>query len=545
VVLAKRVRRSSAGWRLFAHDDIVRAVDPRLHRYARASRTYLILCVALGVVWAGLIVAQAGLLADGLTGAPLGRTLFWLGLVVVARAVVAWSQEASAHRAAATARLQLRERLLDHLVRLGPGWLTGARSGELTTLATRGVDALDGYFSRYLPQLVLAAIVPVVVLARVLPADAIAGLTILVTLPLIPVFMALVGRGAAEANERQLSSLQRLSHHFLDVVAGLATLRVLGRARAQTATIASVTEQYRRLTMRSLRLAFLSGLVLELLSTLSVALVAVGIGLRLVGGGLDLRTALLVLILAPEAYVPLRALGSHYHASAEGLAAAQQVFAVLEAPEPRRGTAAAPVTTALELDRVTVRYPDRDAPALAAFSLTVSSGETVVLTGPSGAGKSTVIAVLLGFTTPSAGTVRVGGTELSDIDADAWLAQVAWLPQSPHLLPGTVADNIGSAAPPSYLDDLDATTELTDAGRGVSAGQRQRIALARALARDAPILLLDEPTAHLDSESEARVVEAIRKAVVGRTALIVAHRPAALSLADRVVVLEPDGVAVL
>ena len=521
----------------------MRAVDPRLYRYARASRTYLIVCVGLGVVWAGLIVAQASLLAAGLTGAPLGPTLTWLGLVVVARAAVAWCQEASAHRAAATARLQLRERLLGHVVRLGPGWLTGARSGELTTLVNRGVDALDGYFSRYLPQLVLAAIVPVVVLASVLPADVIAGLTILVTLPLIPVFMALVGMGTAEANRRQLRQMGRLSHHFLDVVAGLATLRVFGRARAQTATIANVTEQYRRLTMRSLRLAFLSGLVLELLATLSVALVAVGIGLRLVGGSLDLRTALLVLILAPEAYLPLRALGSHYHASAEGLAAAQQVFAVLETPVPRRGVAGAPASSVLELDQVTVRYPDRDAPALADFSLTVEPGEVVVLTGPSGAGKSTVLAVLLGFTAPSSGEVRVGGTDLSGIDAEAWLAQVAWLPQSPNLLPGTVADNVGSATLPSYLDDVDAGTELTDAGRGVSAGQRQRIALARALARDAPILLLDEPTAHLDGQTEARVVEAIRKAAVGRTTLIVAHRPAVLALADRIVVLDPVAAA--
>jgi thiol reductant ABC exporter CydD subunit len=513
-----------------------------LHRYARASRTYLITCVVLGLVWAGLIVAQAGLLAGGLTGAPLAPTLTWLGVVIGARTAVAWAQEVSAQRAAANARLQLRQHMFAKVVRLGPGWLTGARSGELTTLAGRGIDALDGYFARYLPQLMLAAVVPVVVLARVLPADLVAGLTILLTLPLIPVFMVLVGLGTAEANRRQIRQLERLSHHFLDVVAGLPTLRVFGRAKAQTATIASVTDQYRRLTMRSLRLAFLSGLVLELLATLSVALVAVGIGLRLVGGSLDLRTALLLLILAPEAYLPLRALGSHYHASAEGLAAAQEVFAVLETSERPRG-AAMPGPGALELVGVTVRYPDRDTCVLADFSLTVAPGEVVVLTGASGAGKSTVLALLLGFTAPASGTVRVGGTDLSDIDADAWLARVAWLPQSPHLVPGTVAENVGATTLPSYLDDCRADTELADAGRGVSAGQRQRIALARALARDAPVLLLDEPTAHLDSATEARVVEAIRVAAAGRTTLIVAHRPAVLALADRIVALDPLGVA--
>ena len=534
-----------AGWPIrprrraeVAHDGRVKApVDRRLHEYARASRAYLITCVVLGLVWAGLIVAQASLLARGLTGAPLGPTLTLLGLVILARAAVAWGQEAAAHAAASSARLRLRERLLGHVVRLGPGWLTGERSGELTTLISRGVDALDGYFSRYLPQLVLAAVVPIVVLARILPADLIAGLTILVTLPLIPAFMALIGLGTAEANRRQLRQLERLSHHFLDVVAGLATLRIFGRAQAQTDTIGNVTQEYRRLTMRSLRLAFLSGLALELLSTLSVALVAVGIGLRLVGGSLDLRTALLVLILAPEAYLPLRALGSHYHASAEGLAAANEVLAIMQTPAPRRGTAM-PVPGGLELERVSLRYPDRDTPVLTDFSLTVAPGEVVVLTGPSGAGKSTVLALLLGFLTPTSGSVRVGGTDLADLDADAWWARVTWLPQSPHLMSGTVADNVGSAALPAYLDDVCPQTTLADAGRGVSAGQRQRIALARALARDTPVLLLDEPTAHLDERVEARAVEAIRKAAAGRTTLIVAHRPALLAVADRAVALD-------
>jgi thiol reductant ABC exporter CydD subunit len=476
-----------------------------------------VLCVAAGVVWAGLVVAQATLLAAGLTGAPLGPTLIALALVVAARALTAWAQEAAAHRAAAAARQQLRERLLEHVVRLGPAWLSAERGGALTTLVTRGVDALDGYFARYLPQLVLAVIVPVVVLARVLPADLIAGLTIVVTLPLIPIFMVLVGRGTAEASRRQFGFLERLSHHFLDVVTGLPTLRAFGRARPQIQTIAGVTAQYRRLTMRTLRLAFLSGLVLELLATLSVALVAVGIGLRLVGGALDLRTALLVLILAPEAYLPLRTLGSHYHASVEGLAAFDEIFAVLETPSPVRlpglaATGGLAATVGLVLEHVTVEYPDRSEPALADFSLAVAPGEVVALTGPSGVGKSTVLALLLGFTAPTRGVVQ----PVSTVDTDDWLAQVAWLPQSPQL-------------------DIDA---------GLSAGQRQRRALARALSRPAPLLLLDEPTAHLDPASEERAVAEIQDACRGRTAVIVAHRPAVLALADRVVVLEPAAAAI-
>jgi thiol reductant ABC exporter CydD subunit len=452
------------------------------------------------------VVAQATVLADGLTGAPLAPTLAWLAGVVTARAVTAWAQEAAAHRAAAKARQQLRGRVLEHVVRLGPAWLNAERSGELTTMVTRGVDALDGYFARYLPQLVLTVIVPVVVLAQLVPEDLVAGLTVAVTLPLIPVFMVLVGRGTAEASRRQFRLLARLSHHFLDVVTGLQTLRAFGRARAQVRTIAGVTDHYRALTMRTLRLAFASGLVLELLATFSVALVAVGVGLRLVGGALDLRTALVVLILAPEAYLPLRLVGSHYHASVEGLAALEEVFTVLETPPPAR-SAGREAVAGLELAGVSVWYPDRASPALADFSLTVAPGEVVALTGPSGSGKSTVLALLLGFVTPSTGTV----SPVSTVDRDEWLAGVAWLPQSPLL-------------------DVDAE---------LSAGQRQRRALARALARPAALLLLDEPTAHLDPASEADAVADIRRACAGRTAVIVAHRPALLALADRIVRLCP------
>jgi thiol reductant ABC exporter CydD subunit len=540
------LRRRSAG----AQHVRVRPVDPRLRRYALASRTHLILCVALGVGWAGLVVVQATLLADGLTGAGV---LALLAGVTFGRAAIAWAQEVAAHRAAASTRSRLRERLMAQVVRLGPGWVTDERSGELAILATRGIDALEGYFARFLPQLVLAVIVPVVVLARVFPADLVAAVTIVVTLPLIPLFMALVGRGTGEATRRQFRYLERLSHHFLDVVTGLPTLRIFGRARAQAHTIATVTEQYRRLTMRVLRVTFLSGLVLELLATLSVALVAVSIGLRLVGGSLDLRTGLLVLILAPEAYLPLRALGSHYHASVEGLAAAEEVFAVLETEAPARGRVM-PDGLPLVLEEVSVSYPGRETPALADFSLRLSPGEVVGLTGPSGAGKSTVLALLLGFVAPTAGRVRVGSVDLSDVDLDAWRARVAWLPQAPYLVAGTVGENIRLARPDaseaavraaaaSLVDELPngLATLVGDGGQGVSAGQRQRIALARALLRDAPVLLLDEPTASLDGATEAVVADAVRRAAAGRTVLLVAHRPAMLAVADRVVTLDPPG----
>jgi thiol reductant ABC exporter CydD subunit len=534
----------------------MRPLDPRLLRHARATRGYLVGCVALGVASAGLIVAQATLLSGAIVavfqrGATLPRlsgTLVGLAALVAARALLAWAQEVAAARAAAAVKTQLRGRLLAHVARLGPGWLTGERSGALATLATRGLDALDGYFARYLPALVLAAAVPAIVLARILPVDPVAGLTIALTLPLVPVFMALVGLSTQDRNRRQFRLLSRLSHHFLDVVAGLPTLKAFGRDRAQLATIREATDRYRRATMGTLRLAFLSSLVLELVATLSVALVAVGIGVRLVNGHLDLGTALLVLILAPEAYLPLRQVGANYHASAEGLAAAEEAFAVLETAAPARGPRVDIPAGPLVAAGITVRYPDRGEPALHEFSLVLDPGETVAVTGPSGAGKSTLLQALLGFVAPESGSVRLGGVRLTEADPDAWSARFSYLPQRPHLFAGTVADNIrlgaagasdaavASAARDAGVD-VDLALPVGEGGAGLSAGQRQRVALARVFLRDTPVVLLDEPTANLDPDTERTVLDAVRRLSAGRTVLVVAHRPALLALADRVVAL--------
>lgn len=541
----------------------MKPLDPRLLRHARASRGYLVVCVVLGLAGATLIVAQATLLAYGISavfGGQLpgrgGLTGVLIGLagVVAGRALLAWAQEVAAQRAAAAVKSQLRGRLLARVVELGPGWSTGQRAGELTTLATRGVDALDGYFAKYLPQLVLAALVPVIVLGRLLPADFVATVVIAVTLPLIPLFLALVGLSTQAANRRQFRQLTRLAHHFLDVVAGLPTLKVFGRAKAQAGTIRRVTDDYRRATMRTLRLAFLSSLVLELVATISVALVAVTIGLRLVDGRLDLRTALLVLILAPEAYLPLRMVGTHFHASTEGLAAAEKIFTVLAEPAPTWGSRTDVPAGPIALSGVTVRYPDRSVPALDGVSLTVSPGEVVALAGPSGCGKSTLLNVLLGFVPPAEGRVTVGGVELSTLDAAAWRRQVAWVPQRPYLFAGTVADNIRlgvpSAPDPLVLDAAQRAEasgfldrSVGEDGAGLSAGQRQRVALARAFLSGAPLVLLDEPTANLDGENEAAVLGAIRELARDRTVVVAAHRPALLALADRVVRLDAGRVS--
>ncbi|GIF25408.1 ATP-binding cassette subfamily C protein CydD/ATP-binding cassette subfamily C protein CydCD [Actinoplanes tereljensis] len=536
----------------------MKPLDPRLLRYARASRAYLAATVVLGVAQAVLIVVQATLLAHGIAAVFLDElsldgltpTLIALAAVTVGRAGLSWLQEAAAARSSASVKDELRGRLFARAAALGPGRV---KTGEMIALVTRGLDALDAYFARYLPQLVLAALIPAVVLARLLPADLLATVTIVLTLPLIPVFMALVGLHTEAANRKQFRLLARLGHHFLDVVAGLATLKIFGRAAAQADNIRRVSAEQRRVTMRTLRIAFLSSLVLELLATLSVALVAVGIGLRLVDGKLDLATALLVLILAPEAYLPLRQVGAQYHAAAEGVAAAEEAFAILESPSPAAAPASAAGATggAIRFEDVVVRYRERDALRLSA---TFEAGEFVALTGPSGCGKSTALNVLLGFAALEEGRVLVGGAELSASDLRE---RIAWVPQRPYLFAGTIRDNIALGAPADadvkaaarlagahhFIADMPAgyETVLGDDGAGLSAGQRQRLALARAFLRDAPIVLLDEPTANLDAATAEGVMAAIRRLAHGRTVLMAAHRPELIALAGRVLDLTPVG----
>ncbi|MFF1547258.1 thiol reductant ABC exporter subunit CydD [Streptomyces sp. NPDC058291] len=538
----------------------MKPIDPRLLRYAGATRVFLVAVVGLGAVGAMLVIAQAMLIAGAVVGAfehgmsvaELRTPLLLLAAVAVGRALVAWLTELAAHRASAAVKSELRGRLMERAAALGPGWLSGQRTGSLVALATRGVDALDDYFSRYLPQLGLAVVVPVAVVARIVTEDWVSAAIIVSTLPLIPVFMMLIGWATQSRMDRQWRLLSRLSGHFLDVVAGLPTLKVFGRAKAQAESIRRITGEYRQATMRTLRIAFISSFALELLSTLSVALVAVTIGMRLVHGEMDLYIGLVILVLAPEAYLPLRQVGAQYHAAAEGLAAAEEIFAVLETPVPASGTVAV-TEGGVAFEAVTVRYPGRSGDAVSGVSLTVGPGETVALTGPSGVGKSTLLHALLGFVRPDEGRVLAGGVDLAQADLEQWRSRIAWVPQRPHLYAGTIAENVRLARPEAddaslrraladagaleFVDALPAgaDTVLGEDGAGLSAGQRQRLALARAFLADRPVLLLDEPTAALDGETEAEVVAAVRRLAAGRTVLLVVHRPALLAVADRVV----------
>ncbi|MET8360454.1 thiol reductant ABC exporter subunit CydD [Micromonospora sp. NPDC005171] len=545
-----------------------RPFDPRLLRRVPAARGDLAVLGLLGVLAAGLIVAQATALASLLATAIDGRldrpALAGFVVAVAARSALVWAQGTVSARVAATVKATLRADLLGAVGRHGPGWVAGQRAGEIATLAGRGLDALDAYFTGYLPQLVLSVTVPLAVLARVVFADWSSAVIIALTLPLIPVFGALLGWQAQAATERQWRRLALLGGHFLDMVAGLPTLRAFGRARAQTDVVRRMADGHRVATMKTLRIAFLSALVLELVATLSVALVAVPVGIRLLGGGLALQTALLVLLLTPEAYLPLRAAGSRFHASMEGLAALDEALTVSAAPVAPRaaeGASAPDARGEIRFEGVTVAYERTT--ALRDVTLTIRPGERIAVIGPSGAGKSTLLGLLLGFVVPTSGRITVDGVDLATADPDAWRRQLAWVPQRAHLFAASLADNIRLGAPDTPADALTAAvhdaalddvvaglpdgvdTLLGERGHGLSSGQRQRVALARAFLRAAPVVLLDEPTARLDTAAEAVVLDATRRLVAGRTALLVAHRPALLADADRILRIEDGRVTEL
>jgi ATP-binding cassette, subfamily C, bacterial CydD len=522
---------------------------------------------ALAVTSAGrgiLLIVQARLLATAVAHLDAGP-LPWLALAVAGRAGLTWLAGLIAGRGAAAIKQQLRAGLARRAGALNRAGAAETTAGGFATLMSSGLDALDASLSGYVPQLTLAATVPPLVLAQLFLADPVSGFIVTATLPLIPLFGALIGMHTRDATTAQWGHLQRLGGHFRDVVTGLSTLRVFERTEFQDTVITEMARAHRRATTRALRIAFLSGFVMELVGSLSVALVAVPVGLRLLNGRMSLTTALLVLLLAPEAFGPLRAMGAKFHAGAAGMAVLDQVTRILGPADPA-GTAprvpvapvVAPAGLDIRLDHVTVSFPGRDTPALDDVCLTIHPGDRVAVIGPSGAGKSTLLHLLLGFASPASGRVLIGGTDQRDLDLEEWRSQLAWLPQRPHLLAATIADNIRLGNPGASDAELRAATRagcaeqfiaalpdgldtpLRENGAGLSAGQRPRVALARAYLRGAPVVLLDEPTARLDMASEDDVVTATAQLLRGRTAVMVAHRPAILAIAQRVLLVE-DG----
>jgi thiol reductant ABC exporter CydD subunit len=550
----------------------VRALDPRLLRRTKSVRPLLTVDCALGVGTAVAVLVGATMLARiaarAFDGTPI-RTL-WpdfavLVLVFVVRGAFVWGMEVAGRRAAWSVLSELRLALATQRVRTQPLAVDGVAGAEITTVSVQGVEALEGYFARYLPQVVLASIVPFLVIAWVAFLDVEAAVIMLVTLPLVPVFMWLIGSYTADRTRARWHALRTLSGHFLDVVRGLPTLRAFGRAHDEAAVVARVSDRYRQATMETLRLSFLSGSVLELAATLGVGLVAVTAGVRLVNGSLGLEAGLAVIVLAPELYLPFRRLGAEYHASADGLAVAGRLFALLDAPAASSPSgprlAPSPVRATVRLDRVSFAYPGRPIPVLDEFELELSPGEAVALVGESGAGKSTVASLLLGLLSPTNGAVMVGDTALGDCRLEEWRRLLAWVPQHPTLFRGTVADNIGLGNPDADQESLvmaarlagaddfiralpdGYVTVLGDGERSLSPGERRRIGLARAFLRDAPLVILDEPTADLDPASVSIVAAAVRRLRTGRTMLVIAHRPELVRDADRIVRMI-DGTAV-
>ena len=542
-------------------------LDPRLLARARSVRVLLGADAALGVVSALLVLVQAALLAHvaarAFGGASLASLTLPLVLLIVAaaaRAATAWGFEVAGRRAATTVLSQLRLELVERRLRDRPAALDDAGSAEVATVAVGGIDALETTFARYLPQLVLATVVPVAVLVFVASIDPVSAGVMLLTLPLVPVFMWLVGRYTERRTRARWQALAQLATHFTDVVRGLPTLRAFNRGGVQAERIGQVSDEYRRTTMGTLRVAFLSGTILELAATLGIALVAVTVGVRLVGGGLGFEAGLTVLVLAPELYMPLRNLAAQYHASADGLAVSERLLDLLEEPptagsDSGRAVPPSPRDVPVRLEGVSFAYPTREGVVLDSIDLELAPGEMVALVGPSGSGKSTIASLLLRFVEPVEGSVRAGAVDLAVCDAAAWRAQVAWVPQRPTLFRGTVAENIrlgnGAASASGVraaaaLAGADAfVLELPDGyetlvgegGRPLSAGQLQRIALARAFLRDAPLVILDEPTANLDPESAELIGVAVDRLREGRTVLLIAHRPELARRADRIVTL--------
>lgn len=560
-------------------------MDRRLLARVRPVRHLLALVVLLGGLTALLAVAQAWLfsgvvdrlLLGGAGLAALARPALALAAVMAARALLAWGGELAAFELAARVERELRGRLSRHLLALGPAATTGERGGELANTLLEGVEQLESYLGRYLPQLALAALVPLLLVAFVFPRDWLSAVIFLVTLPLLPFFLWLIGGQAAAAARRRWGELSRLSAHFLDVLQGLPTLKLFGLERREAETLARSSERLRSATMETLRVAFLSALALELLASLSTAVVAVALALRLLDGHLPFREAFFALLLAPEVYQPLRTLGAQFHAAAGGAAAGRRIFELLDEPAAwpeAAGTAREEATPAeapaaragrprreVRFERVTYTYPGRERPAVEELDFLVRPGERVALVGPTGAGKSTVLALWMGFLRPQAGAVRIGGRRLEEVGLAAWRAQVALLPQRPYLFAASVAENLRLARPDASEAELWAAlraagaeafvralpeglqTRLGEDGAGLSGGERQRLAIARAWLRDAPWLVMDEPTAHLDPESEAAVAEALARLLARRGALVVAHRLTTVRRVDRILVLEDGRLA--
>lgn len=557
-------------------------LNKRLTGEAGQARFDLIVTILASGFLGLLIVLQAftlSIIVDGvfLSEWDLKDALPWIMgflLLSVLRAFFIWLKENSAQGVAGKVKSNLRKRLIDQLTNLGPSFTRAEHSGELSNTLTQGIEALDAYYRRYLPQLVIAVLVPLTILIFIMPLDTLTGMILLFTAPLIPFFMVLIGDTTERLTQRQWTTLSRLSAHFQDTLQGLKTLKLLGGSEDQSKKIYRASDDYRQATMGVLRVGFLSALVLELIATLSTAIVAVEVGLRTLTGRMEFQVGLFILLLAPEFYFPLRLLGTYFHSGVTGIAAATRIYWLLDKPvtPPTHSSSRFGKDTSyslIQFHKVSYRYPERGHPesksgtpiqmsphrALDSIEFEFPAGKTLALVGPSGCGKSTIGALLLGFIKPESGSIQVDGTPLAEFDLRSWRSNIAWVPQAPTLFFGSVRDNILLGDPRASQDavlqaaklalahdficDLPEgyDTSIGQRGARLSGGQRKRIALARAFLKDAPLLILDEVSADLDPDTESTLVERIQEHSLGRTTMIIAHRLATIESVDEIIVL--------
>jgi ATP-binding cassette, subfamily C, bacterial CydD len=527
--------------------------------------------IVLGTLGAIATVAQMILLSEivnavFLSHKGLAQVLLPLTLLLVAfmlRASLLWGREVTTQQAAIRLKASLRERVFAHLLRLGPAWSSGERTGELAAVVNEGIERLDASISRYLPQLVLSVVVPLLIIVVVLPVDWFSAVLLLLTGPIIPLLMALVGNYTEKRIQAQWTALSRMSAHFLDVMQGLTTLKLFGRSQAQQEQIARISKQFRDKTLQVLRYAFLSGAVLEFMTAMAIGVIATTLGVRLLNHGITFASAFLVLLLTTEFYRPLRELGVQYHAAMEGEASAKRLFEILETPLPVEVGAA--VDEAIPAGAITIditdlsyKYPGKERPALECVSLSLPANTCTALVGRSGAGKSTLVNLLMRFLDTMNGTISANGVPITALPPERWREYVALVPQRPYLFYGTVRDNIRLARPEAndnevmhaallagaaaFIDELPwgFDTQVGEQGMQLSAGQAQRVAIARAILKNAPVLILDEPTSSLDPDSEALIRQSLTTLMRNRTVLVIAHRYNTIAQADRVAVLE-DG----
>lgn len=548
-----------------SHDARSRAAERWLKTFGRAGRTGSLLTILSAAAGGIALIAQcwliARLIADVAIGhMSAGRVMHWLwpllGVIVLRAGLEALRQGFAAETAAAI-KTRLRQDLTERIAALGPVWMEGRETGAIAATLSEGVEAVEAYFASYLPQKMIAAFIPVAILVAVFPADWVSGLILTITLPIVPLFMIVVGKGAEAMSQRQWRRLSLLGAHVFDAIAGLTTLRQFGAAAREARTVARLSEDYRRATMSVLRVAFLSSAVLEFFATISVAMVAVYIGFRLYYGDLAFLPGLFALLLAPEFYRPLRDMGAHYHARMDAIGAAEGLMTILTAEVPERPAAAAAVpglAESIRFEAVTLRYPGGT--GVSGISLDLRPGQTLALVGPSGAGKTTIAKLLLGLVSPAQGRILVDGTDLAQIDADRWRAALGWVPQRATLFAGTIADNIRLARPDAgpeevrqaariaQADDFIAArpegydSPVGDGGRGLSGGQIQRIAIARMVLARPRLLILDEPTAALDLATGRAVIAALRLACPDAMVLLITHDTDLACAADRIAFIE-------